>query len=443
MAFTNTRASNGRDPAEPQAFALIGAGPMGLAAARNLDRLDVPFQGFEQHTDVGGLWDIDNPHSTVYESAHLISSKRMTEFAEFPIGDEVADYPHHREMKRYFRAFADRFDLRRHYLFGARVERTQRAEGGWAVTFSQGGETRTERYRGLLIANGTFSEPNLPSFEGDFAGEILHSSEYRDPEIFDRKRVLVVGAGNTGCDLAVDAVHRAARVSMSVRRGYHFVPKYVFGRPADAVGGRIRLPRAIKQRLDQWLLSWFTGDPARFGFPKPDYKLYESHPIVNSLVLYHLGHGDLDVRADVARFDGHTVYFTDGGREDYDLVLLATGYRLHYPFVDRDELNWHGACPRLYLNCFHPDRDDLFVLGMVEAAGLGWQGRYEQAELVARYIRALDRGLPSAARFRRLKREPFPGMRGGYRYLKLDRMAYYVHKDTYLRTVRRHIRELR
>ena len=237
-------------------------------------------------------------------------------------------------------------------------------------------------------------------------------------------------------------MHRANRVSMSVRRGYHFVPKFVFGRPADSVGGRIRLPRFLKQRLDSFLLKWFTGDPVRFGFPAPDHKLYESHPIVNSLVLYHLGHGDIDVRADVARFDGSTVHFKDGSQGDYDLVLLATGYRVHYPFISRDELNWHDACPRLYLNCFHPQRDDIFLLGMVEAAGLGWQGRYEQAELVARYIQACDVGSPAAARFRRLKREPFPGMRGGYNYMKVDRMAFYVHKDTFRRTVRKHIREL-
>ena len=71
-------------------YAVIGAGPMGLASARNLDRYGIDFVGFELHDDVGGLWDIDNPHSTVYESAHLISSKRMTEFAEFPMPQAMA-----------------------------------------------------------------------------------------------------------------------------------------------------------------------------------------------------------------------------------------------------------------------------------------------------------------------------------------------------------------
>lgn len=425
-------------------WGLIGAGPMGLAMARNLQRFEIPFRGYELHTDVGGLWDIDGPKSTMYESAHLISSKRMTEFTEFPMDDAVADYPSHRQVGRYFSDFADRFELRAPYRFGTEVVRAERLEeGGFELHLrSTDGVGSTEKVRGLLVANGTLSEPNLPSFEGEFTGEMMHSCEYRKPDVFDGKRVLVVGAGNSGCDIAVDAVHRAARVAMSVRRGYHFVPKYVFGRPSDSIGGKIRLPRALKQRIDGFLLRWFTPDPSRLGWPKPDHRLYESHPIVNTLILYHLGHGDLEVKADIERFEGLTVHFRDGTSEDFDLVLLATGYKLHYPFLDRAELNWKGAAPHLYLNCFHPARDDLFVLGMVEAAGLGWQGRYEQAELVARYLRGLEAGEAAARRFQQTKTEPFPDMRGGWGYLPLDRMAYYVHKDTYRDTVRRHIREL-
>ena len=95
-----------------QQIALIGAGPSGLAGARNLQKHGIPFQGFEAHTDIGGLWNIGNPRSTVYESAHLISSKRTTEFSEFPMADSVADYPSHRELLQYFNAFADHFQLR-------------------------------------------------------------------------------------------------------------------------------------------------------------------------------------------------------------------------------------------------------------------------------------------------------------------------------------------
>jgi hypothetical protein len=243
---------------------------------------------------------------------------------------------------------------------------------------------------------------------------------------------LVVIAGSSGCDMVVDAVHRARCVGLSVRRGYHFVPRDIFGR-------RLRLPFRLKQKLDKILRRCFTGNPRRFGFPRPDHDFFESHPIVNSLVLHHLGHGDITLYRDASAFDGQEVVFKDGARQRFDLILLATGYRLHHPFIGHRHLNWRGAAPHMYLIAFHPEYDTLFVAGLVEAAGLGWEGRNEQAELIARYIQACEHDTLEARAFRSLKREPFPDMRGGVRYLALDRMAYYVHKDTYRRTVRAHI----
>ena len=420
-----------------QHYAVIGAGPAGLSAARNLQRFGVLFDGFEAHSDVGGLWDINNPRSTVYESAHLISSKRMTEFAEFPMPPETPDYPDHAMLARYFRDFARYFGLYEHYRLDAAVERVWPEDDAachWLLRLASG---ETFRYRGVLIANGTLAEPNRPGFRGQFSGRLMHSSEYKSARIFDDRRVLIVGAGNSGCDIAVDAVHRAKSVDISLRRGYHFVPKYMLGKPADQLGGGLPLPRPLKQRLDRFLLRLFTGNPEHFGFPRPDHALYESHPIVNSLVLYHAGHGDLGVRGDIHEFDGDTVRFVDGSAAEYDLVLLATGYKLHYPFIDRAHLNWQGASPGLYLNVFHPGYDNLFVLGMVEATGLGWQGRHEQAEMVARFLAAREHETDAADWLRRRKAGGNPDLSGGYRYLKLDRMAYYVHKDTYLREVRR------
>ena len=424
-----------------QQIALIGAGPCGLAAARAFSRHGIAFQGFEAHTDVGGLWNIHNPRSTVYDSAHLISSKRMTEFTEFPMDQSVADYPSHKELLPYFQAYARHFDLLRHFRFGTRVLKVEPLGDApdtlWRVT-SQGtdGATIQADYKGVVLANGTLAEPNAPQWPGQFSGELLHTSAYKQAKQFDGKRVLIVGAGNSGCDIAVDAVHHARQVDISVRRGYYFVPKYVFGQPADTIGGKIRLPRALKQFIDSTILKWFTGDPVRFGFPKPAYRMYESHPVVNSLILYHIGHGDVKVRPDIERLDGHTVHFKDGTRQDYDLIMAATGYKLHYPFMDRALLNWQGMAPRLYLNIFSPRFARLAVLGMVEASGLGWQGRYEQAELVARYFKGLDSGSAAAQRFDALRQGPSPDLSGGYRYLQLERMAYYVNKDAYRAAVR-------
>src|SRR5699024_6162622 len=118
-------------------------------------------------------------------------------------------------------------------------------------------------------------------------------------------------------------------------------------------------------------LRAFTGDPARFGFPRPDYKIYESHPIVNTAILGHLGQGDLRIRSDIDRFDDRRAHFRDGTTGEYDMVLLATGYTLDYPFVDPAALNWTGWSPSLFLNIFPPAFNGLFVMGMIEASGIG------------------------------------------------------------------------
>ena len=145
-----------------------------------------------------------------------------------------------------------------------------------------------------------------------------------------------------------------------MRRGYYFVPKYLFGKPADTLNQGRPLPPRIKQAIDSRVLQMFTGDPMRFGFPKPDYKIYESHPIVNSLVLHHLGHGDIRVRKDVERLRRRRrACSSTAAAADYDLIVLATGYHLHYPFVDPDAAaTGPGMAPDLYLNVFTPARPE-------------------------------------------------------------------------------------
>ena len=181
---------------QEQRYAVIGAGPSGLAAARALQRAGVAFDGFEASPGVGGLWDIDNPRSTMYESAHLISSRTTTEFAEFPM-DSTADYPGHRTLLRYFRDFADRFGLTDAFLFDTKVTSLERADDGAWMLRAEGPEGTIEsRYAGVILANGTLAEPHVPSFRGEFTGELLHTSAYKSASQLAGKRVLIVGAGN-------------------------------------------------------------------------------------------------------------------------------------------------------------------------------------------------------------------------------------------------------
>ncbi|WP_439591593.1 flavin-containing monooxygenase [Microbacterium sp.] len=418
---------------DQQRYAIIGAGPSGLSAARALQKAGIAFDGYEASTGVGGLWDIENPRSTMYESAHLISSRTTTEFAEYPM-DTTADYPSHKTLIRYFRDFADHFGITGLFRFATKVTALEPVGEGWMLRASGPDGDVAQRYDGVILANGTLAEPNVPTFRGEFTGELMHTSAYKSATQLTDKRVLIIGAGNSGCDIAVDAVHHAASVDMSVRRGYYFVPRYLFGRPSDTLNQGRPLPARIKQFVDRRVLQAFTGDPVRFGFPKPDYKLYESHPIVNTLILNHLGQGDLQIRPDIDRFDGRVVHFRDGSSAEYDTILLATGYTLDYPFVARDQLNWTGWSPKLFLNVFPPSFNGLYVMGMIEASGIGWQGRYEQAELIAAYLSAPP--AQQAAFRERVRVEPWPDLTGGYKYLGLERMSYYVNKDAYRSAVK-------
>ena len=422
-------------------YLIIGAGPAGIAGARNFQLQNVPFEGVEAYDDVGGLWNIKNPKSTIYESAHLISSKTMTEFKEFPMADSVADYPSHRDVLKYFQDYCDKFDLKKYFKFGVNVESIDKLKNGhWEVKTSDGEITI---YKGVVIAVGTLSEPKKVSFEGDFTGEIIHSAVYKSAKIFEDKRVLVVGAGNSGCDIVVDAVHHAKCADISVRRGYHFVPKYIFGKPADTLGGKQTiLPDFIKRKLNKAILKALVGNVTNFGFPKPDHDLFESHPIVNSLVLHHIGHGDINIQADIERLDGKTVYFKDGKSQDYDTIVLSTGYKVHYPFIDKKYLNWESeASPNLHLNIFHPKDDSIFVLGMVEAVGIGWQGRWDMASLLATYIKQKDSKKESIKKFDEKRLENNCNLSGPFNYIKLDRMSYYLHKDTYLDAIHSQIKD--
>lgn len=426
-------------------YAVIGAGPMGLATARNLQKQNIPFTGFELHSDVGGLWDIDNPHSTMYDSAHLISSKGMTEFREFPMKDSVASYPHHLELRQYFQDYTDKFDLKSHYEFSTKVISIEPEGDSWRLISECNGEQQSRLFDGVLIANGTLHKPNMPTLPGEFSGELMHSSEYRSPETFKGKRVLIVGCGNSGADIAVDAVHHAASVDISLRRGYYFLPKFIKGQPIDTLGGKLKLPRQVKQRVDAAMIRMVIGKPSDYGLINPDYKMYESHPVINSLILHHLGHGDIKAHRDIRQIDGRTITFSDGESSDYDLILMATGYLLDYPFIEREQLNWPADqdAPQLYMNVFHPEYDNLFMMGMVEAAGLGWEGRNQQARLVALYIKQRQQNTAAAQQFNEVKRARSGiNLDGGYHYIKLARMAYYVNKDEYLATLAEHIAQL-
>ncbi|MFZ0738741.1 MAG: NAD(P)-binding domain-containing protein [Candidatus Acidiferrales bacterium] len=413
-------------------YLVIGAGPSGLAAGHAFQQRGIGFDIVERHSDAGGIWDIANPGSPMYESAHFISSKTLSGFPGFPMPDDYPDYPNHRQILQYVRAYARHSGLYDHIRFQTAVEYLapvdDSADALWEARFANG---ETRRYAGAVVASGHQWEPKLPSYPGKFTGDAYHSRDYHSADQFKGRRVLIIGGGNSGCDIACDAARTAEFAALSVRRGYYYIPKHITGKPADVFAhGGPQLPTRIAQPVLTGLLKILVGDPTKFGLPKPDHKLFESHPIVNTQVLHFLSHGDLAARRDVERFDGDCVRFVDGREDRIDTVVFATGFQVTMPFLDRAIFKWDGMRPDMFLTLFHPQRDSLFVLGLLETDGGGYPMIYRQAELIAQVICDQRTNPRQAEAFRRVKQRK-PDLTGGVKYLKTDRNDIYVQYAAY------------
>ena len=418
-------------------YCVVGAGPCGLVAARALKLAGIPYDHFERHSDVGGIWDIDNPGSSMYESAHFISSKYTSSFFGYPMPEEFPDYPDYRQILAYVRGFAEAFDLKRAITFNTEIVRAtplgEGAKDGWQVELGNG---ETRHYEGIICANGVTWHPNMPDYPGldSFQGEAMHTVGYRDPALLRGKRVLIVGAGNSGVDIACDAARNADAAFISVRRGYRFVPKHVFGVPTDVfLLGQVQPPKGVVIPDDpSRMLDAIVGDLTRYGLPAPDHKALESHPIMNTQILHHLAHGDIKAKRDIKTFTPTGAIFTDGSEEEFDLVLFATGYRWDVPYVDASLFTWKDGHPELYLNTFHRSLRGLAVVGFVELASAGYKRFDEIAQMAAMdaYIQQSGYGL---AEWTRMKADDRPNLRGGKTYIDLPRHANYVDVDVFRR----------
>jgi cation diffusion facilitator CzcD-associated flavoprotein CzcO len=409
---------------------VIGAGPSGLAAAAALKLHGIDFEVLERHSDVGGIWDMSNPGTPMYESAHFISSRTQSAFGGFPMPEQYADYPSRGKILEYIRAYADHHQLRGHIRFGVTVERAEPRDGGWRVTL-RGGETRD--YAALIAAPGHNWDPVMPAYAGRFDGEVIHSKDYHSASQFDGKRVLVVGAGNSGCDIVCDAAARGRAAFLSMRRGYYFLPKHIFGQPTDAFfRSGPHIPPRIAQPALTLLLRLLLGDVTRFGIPKPDHKVLETHPIVNSQLVHALQHGDVTVKTDIAELKGGRVRFTDGSEEEIDMIVYATGYTAAMPFLDAGGVKLGEGASGLWLNVFAREYDGLFVIGLFETDGAAYPVVSRQAELVARYLTFQTTAPERFAKLDAMRRGEMPDLKGGVRYMSTARHSTYVQFDEYV-----------
>lgn len=381
---------------------IIGAGPSGLTAAKNCLQVGLTnIVIYEKGDQVGGNW-VYSPkasHSSVFETTHIISSKRMSQLADFPMPDDYPDYPSHRQILCYFQDYAEHFGIMPYIRFNSGVVKAEKhPDETWRITLGDG---TVEPFDYLIVASGHHWLPRLPEYPGTFTGQFLHSHDFKTADPFRDRRVLVIGGGNSACDISVETSRVSAFTAISMRRGYYIVPKFLFwGLPTDVMAARtVRLPDWLRLpilRLSVWL---HVGDYRQYGLEPPRHGILSAHPVTNSELLYFLRHGKIQARRDIARYDGQKVYFTDGRCEEYDTIIAATGFIIAFPFFDPAFINFSEGDVPLYLRVFHLDHPSLFFIGLVQPSGAIWPLTDAQSRLVANHIVG-NYNLPSDARDR-------------------------------------------
>jgi hypothetical protein len=396
---------------------IIGAGCSGITTAKRLKDYGIDYDQFELSDDVGGNWYFRNPNgrSSVYESLHIDTSKTRLQFEDFPVLEEWPDFPSHRLMHDYFRAYVEEFGLRDAIEFETGVDRAvRRADGAWDVTLSTG-ETRS--YTDLVVANGHHWSTRLPSWatehSGQFDGVLMHSHDYVspfEPVEMRGKRVIVVGMGNSAMDIAseLSAPWMAARLHVSARRGVWVLPKYRNGQPADKVMAPPDIPKEQALTASRALIRELVGSMSSYGLPEPepDHEPLAAHPSVSADFLTKAGSGDIHMLPEISRLDGSTVHLADGSSVEADVIVCATGYEMSFPFFSDTEADLHPDAEHrypLFKRMIKPGVDHLFYLGLAQSSPTIVNLAEQQSKLLASLL-AGTYALPSVEEQERIMR---------------------------------------
>lgn len=369
---------------------VIGAGPSGITAAKNLKDEGMDVIVFDLGAEVGGNWVFTEEigHSSVFETTHIISSKTLSEYEDFPMPIDYPDYPSHKHLAKYFQDYARHFDLYSLIQFKTLVKHCERNQDGtWTVTVEKNGETSSHQFDTLAVCNGHHWLPRMPQYTGQFDGEFIHSHEVKKFSRFAGKRVLVIGGGNSACDVAVESSRVAAAVDMSWRRGYWIAPKFMMGKPADVFSTKIHwLPRKLWQKLSAFSLYIRNGKNSDYGLPEPDGPLGSHHPTINEDLFFTIRHGKIKPRGDIASLHGKEVVFKDGSKGEYDIIVACTGYIISHPFFDKQLIDYSEGEVPLWLRMMHPDISNLYFIGLFQPLGCIWPGSELQSKIMAREL---------------------------------------------------------
>jgi cation diffusion facilitator CzcD-associated flavoprotein CzcO len=379
---------------------VIGAGPVGLGMADALQRHGLAFDHVDASDGIGGNW-----HHGVFRTTHIVSSKRATAFADYPMPEDYPDFPSAAQMLSYLEAYARDRGLDRRIELNKAVARARPlADESWHVVFADG-EERT--YKGVVVCNGHHWDRRWPRYPGTFTGETIHSKDYKEPAQLTGRRVLVIGGGNSGCDIACEASRVGASCDISLRSGYWFLPKIAFGRPLTDLP--IWWPPEVVQR---WLLRavirMTIGDYRRYGLPRPNHKLFERHPAFGGDLLNAIRLGRIKPRPAISRYEGARVHFTDGSSGEYDLIVAATGFHNSFPFLPEGLVPVENEAAQIYGGAFPENVKNLYIIGSTQPRNGFGALLTPAAALYARLIKLQDELEPPIGHILKSLFQPLP-----------------------------------
>ncbi|NXA34150.1 FMO3 monooxygenase, partial [Eudromia elegans] len=372
--------------------AIVGAGVSGLAAIKCCREEGLEPTCFERSEDIGGLWHYtdhaEEGRASIYRTVFTNSCKEMMCYPDFPFPDDHPNYMHNTKLQEYIRKFANHFKLLQHIRFKTMVTKVKKrpdfsVTGQWDVVTEKDGKKETEVFDAVMICSGHHVYPNFPaaSFPGiqKFKGCYFHSREYKEPEKFRGKKVLVIGLGNSGSDIAVELSTVASQVYLSSRSGSWVMSRvWKDGYPWDMKTvtrfqtwlGTI-LPRALSDWLYVRRMNWpFKHE--NLGLMPVDGTI-RKEPVFNDDLPSRIACGVVVMKPNVKEFRETSVLFQDGTvQEDVDVVIFATGYSFCYPFMeDETIIKSRDNSNTLYKGIFPPqlEKPTLAVIGLVQSLG--------------------------------------------------------------------------
>lgn len=417
---------------------VIGAGATGLVASKILHERGVPFECFEMGSGIGGLWRFnnDNGRSAAYRSLHINSSRKMMAFSDFKMPAHYPDFPHHSDIFAYYEEYVDHFGFRDRIRFRTSVVSVDPDHGRFHVHIN-GPAGRQERiFDHVIVCNGHHWSPKMPDFKGTFNGRSFHSFDYKSPDGLEGKRVLVVGMGNSGCDISCDVSRVTETTFLSTRTSAHIIPKYILGKPLDRACPAVvwnYVPFRVFQMFFGTVLRVTRGKTSRFGIPNPAHRILEEHPTVSSDLINLIGHGRIHMVPNVDELLGNSVRFANGRQERIDVIIYATGYNIGFPFLASEILDPKDNEVPLYRRVVHPSHPGLYFLGLVQPWGPLNPLSEAQAEWVADLIQGKG-DLPSATQMQ--KAIALCRVRDRKRYGNSARHSIQVDFHPYLRELR-------